>query len=126
MNGTTDFNKFLSQNAWWIALIFVGLIVVVLLLIFFFGRKKRKSKVPHHEVEVSEYYAALGGAENLISHVLQRSRIVIEVKDVNLIDQPKLKEAGVDGFIVMSNKVTLVIKGDAKEVYETLFGKSDA
>ncbi len=54
---------------------------------------------------------------------LKGSRIVLKLKDVNLVDQAKVKEAGVDGFILMSTQLTLVIKGDAKKVYETLFGE---
>jgi phosphotransferase system IIB component len=50
------------------------------------------------------------------------SRIVLVLKDYQKIDQAKLKEAGVDSFIEMSDRLTLVIKDNADKVYHTIFG----
>lgn len=114
-----DFNTFLHDYGWIFAVALAGIIlIVVAVIILLHVRKKPKKRV----IDESAYYDALGGKDNLISHELVGSRIKLELKDYDAIDKQKLTEAGVDGFIMMSNRLTLVIKGDAKEVYERLFG----
>ena len=61
--------------------------------------------------------------ENIVSHLRKGSRIELVLKDYSLLDKERLKAAGVDSFILMSNKLTLVIQGDAERVEKTLFGE---
>lgn len=125
MNNTLNqVNDFLGQNAWWIALSVALSIVVVIALIFIFGKKKKKE--PKRVIDASIYYEAFGGKENVISHKRTGSRIALVLHDYEAIDKEKLKEAGVDGFIKMSDRLVLVIKGDAEEVDKKLFGSSEA
>ena len=52
-----------------------------------------------------------------------RSTMDMDTTLVHLsLTEEKIKEAGVDGFIKMSDRLTLVIKGDAEEVEKVLFG----
>ena len=120
-----DFNTFLKQNALYLALGVVGLIVLVLSLIFFLYRfnKKKESKKSKSRGSKSEYISSFGGEDNLINYKLVGSRIEVTLKDYDKVDKEKLKSAGVDGFILMSNKLTLVLKGDSKEVYNRIFGE---
>lgn len=116
-------NEFL-QNYSWVIAIAVGVVclVAVFLLVFSIVRKKRKqiAQIKAGETK-NEYLLALGGPDNILSKELKGSRIVLELADYEAVDREKLKEAGVSGFIMMSSKLTLVISGNAKEVYELLF-----
>ena len=120
MNNTQNkVNDFLGANAWWMALVIAAIILVVILAIFLSGRKHKKA--PKREIVTSAYYEALGGADNVISHSRTGSRINLVLKDYEALDKEKLKEAGVDGFIKMSDRLVLVIKGDAEAVEQALF-----
>ena len=126
MNNTQNqINDFLGNNAWWIALSIVAVIAVAVVCILVFGKKKKQEKAPPRVIEKSKYYEALGGEGNVISHTRTGSRISLVLKDFDAIDKEKIKEAGVDGFIKMSDKLVLVIKGDAEEVEKTLFGSTE-
>ena len=123
-NESAQFNTFLKDNAWWMALILAAIILVVILVVVI-NHKKKSKPAPKKKAEPTEYFASLGGEENIVSYALKGSRIEICLKDYSLLDKEKLKEAGVDGFILMSNKLTLVIKGDASNVYKALFGEEN-
>ncbi len=116
-----DFNSFLKQNALYLALGVVGLIIVVLLLCFFLSKKNGKKEPSKIRGNKSEYIDSFGGSDNLVDYKLIGSRIEVHLKDYSKLDKEKLKSAGVDGFILMSNKLTLVLKGDANEVYKKIF-----
>lgn len=125
VDGQADFNSFLRDNALWLALAVAGVILVILLITLFVCLSKRKKGSPKagkgRPINASAYIAALGGEDNILSHKLMRSRIVLELKDYDAVDKEKLKEAGVDSFIMMSNKLTLVIQGDAEKVNRAIF-----
>ena len=112
-------DRFLKENAWWMALIVVAVLALVVALLLLLKPKKKPAPRP---VEKSAYLFAMGGEENIVSHLRKGSRIELVLKDYSLLDKERLKAAGVDSFILMSNKLTLVIQGDAERVEKTLFG----
>lgn len=118
-----EFNDFLRENALWLALGVAGLILLILVVVLLVNLSKRKRvhAEPKRIIDASAYITALGGSENIVSHSLVRSRIVLQLVDYDKVDKEKLKEAGVDGFIMMSEKLTLVIKGDADKVNKAIF-----
>ena len=115
-------NDFLRDYGLYLALGVAALILLVALAILlpYFLRKKKggKAKV----ASKGEYLSALGGEENVLSKELKGSRIVLHLADFSKVDRQKLLEAGVDGFIEMEDKLTLVLKGDSEKVYKAIFG----
>ena len=115
-------DRFLKENAWWMALAVLAVLALIVALLLI--RKPRGNKKgARRPVEKSAYLSAMGGEENIVSHLRKGSRIELVLKDYSLLDKERLKAAGVDSFILMSNKLTLVIQGDAERVEKTLFGE---
>src|SRR5574344_1923391 len=106
---------FFVSNLWWI----VALGVILLLLLYYLidkllsERKAKKEAIP--TIDEGKYLLALGGDENIISHELAGSRIVLTLRSYQAVDKVLLREAGVAGFIEKSDKLTLVIKDNAAE-----------
>ena len=115
------FASWLSSSSWWLALILVGLLILAIVLVIVTGKSKKEPK--RQLASKDTYIACFGGESNIVDKKLVGSRIAITLKDTSLVDQEKLKEAGVDAFILMSNRLTLVAKGDAKDLYFILFGE---
>ena len=116
-----EFSSWLASSSWWLALILAGCLLIAALAIVLAGITK---KTPKKLIASKEtYFEAFGGEENILGKELRGSRIVLKLKDASKVDQASVKKAGVDGFILMSNQLTLVIKGDAEEVYFALFGE---
>ena len=117
-----SFNDFLRDYGLYLALGVVALILVValaILLPYFLKKGKgKKGKI----ASKGEYLSALGGEENVLSKELKGSRIVLRLADYSKVDKQKLLEVGVDGFIEMEDKLTLVLKGDSEKVYKAIFG----
>ena len=113
-------DRFLKEHAWWMALAVLAVLALVVALLLLLKPKKKPAPRP---VEKSAYLSAMGGEENIVSHLRKGSRIELVLKDYSLLDKERLKAAGVDSFILMSNKLTLVIQGDAERVEKTLFGE---
>lgn len=113
-----SFNEFISGYWYYLVIGIVGIILIVLAIILLLKKdKKPVQKIASKE----EYIQALGGLDNILSHELKGSRIVLKLANYQSIDQEKIKEAGVDSFVLMSDKLTLVVKTDPKKVYEVIF-----
>jgi len=113
-------SDYYMQNLYWIiAIVVAGLILLYFLSSHFLheAKLKRQIKTP----DQAKYLSALGGADNILSHELVGSRIVLSLKDYSKINRPLLQEAGVTGFIEKSDKLTLVVKTSPDLVYRTLF-----
>ena len=116
-----DFNAFLKNNALCIALVLIGVIVIAVILILIFNKKNYKNKKPEAEIaEKSAWVTALGGEENIISSEAVGSRLVVILKDKQLLDKEALKQLGVTNFMEMSNKITLLLEDKAELVKKEL------
>lgn len=117
-------SDYFLQNLWWIVLVSVVAVIIVLGVIYLFislhSKKTRKEKDESHLQELEEL---LGGKENVISHRVEGSRIMISLKDYSKIDESNLRALGVTGFIRKTDQITLVFKENAKEIYQRLFGE---
>jgi phosphotransferase system IIB component len=119
MELVTVYDDFLLSNLYWIVGLSLIALIAIVILIDRLVRKRRakKGKGPDRDL----YLEALGGENNIISKSLEGSRIVLSLKDYTRVNRDKLRDAGVTGFIQMQDKLTLVIKGGAEEVYKRLF-----
>ena len=120
---TNPFNDFLKDYGIYLALAVAGVVLITVLVFVFLALKRRKAapKVEEVKVDSSLIKAALGGEDNIVSHSINGSRIVIELKDYSLVNEKSLNELGVASIIKMSNKITLVVKCNSEAFYKNLF-----
>lgn len=99
--------------------IVAGLVVVIgiVLLVYFLVHRKKGQKVI---IDNNVWFLALGNKENIKEISGVGSRLSFKLVDKDKIDREKLKELGVSSVLVMSNKVTLVVEGQAEKLSEIL------
>ena len=88
----------------------VVLVVAILLIIFLLRRNKKPQFIE------TDWFEALGGKENIKEAIAVGSRLSLYLNNKDAINRDRLKELGVSSVLVMSNKVTLVIEGQAEKV----------
>ena len=102
-----------------ITLIIFGAIVLLIalaLILYFLVFKKKGKKIVNGNI----WLLALGNKENIKEVTAIGSRLSLKLENNELINKDKLKELGVSSVLVMSNKVTLVIEGQAEKVAEII------
>ena len=122
-----SFNEWLGSYGLYIAIGLAGAVFLTVLGLFLYTYFKGKKqgpiiKVPERKViQNEEALKALGGAENILDHSLNGSRVILVLNNYDLVDDKALKEMGVSSIVKMTNKITLVVKGDASSFYKSLF-----
>ena len=99
----------------WLAVVDFFLIATIVLVIV---TRRHGKKNPN--VVDNDWFDALGGKENVKEVTAVGSRLTLNLENKDNIDRDKLKTLGVSSVLVMSNKVTLVIEGQAEKVAEAL------
>jgi len=122
-----SFNEWLGSYGLYIAIGLAGAVFLTVLALFLYTYFKGKKqgpiiKAPERKViQNEEALKALGGAENILDHSLNGSRVILVLNNYDLVDDKALKEMGVSSIVKMTNKITLVVKGDASSFYKSLF-----
>ena len=115
-----DFEIFLKNYAWIIAVAVVAIILVTIAIILIRGRN---NKVPAKQVSQAapnEWLDALGGADNIVDIQATGSRLVAKIKNKELVNRDKLTELGVSSIVLMSDKITLVTNLDNEKIVESI------
>ena len=81
-------------------------------------KASKKNKDKNINSTYDEIILNLGGKENIVEMTARGSRLNIVLKDNSLLNIDALKNIGVEGVIVMTSKVTLVIGEDALKLKE--------
>lgn len=81
-------------------------------------KESKKNKDKNINSTYDEIILNLGGKENIVEMTARGSRLSIVLKDNSLLNIDALKNIGVEGVIVMTSKVTLVIGKDALKLKE--------
>ena len=115
-----DFEIFLKNYAWIIALAVVVIILVTILIIFFTGRKKSAPTKQVSQASPNEWQEALGGIDNILDIQATGSRLVAKLKNKELVNRDKLTELGVSSIVLMSDKITLVTNLDNQKIADSM------
>lgn len=114
-----EINDFLSNNALWIALGFIGLIAITIGTIVLVNYlRKNKTKKYNKANATNNFYEYIGGIDNVVSTKLVGSRFTIVLKNYDLVDKDKLKTLGVSSIISLKDKITLVLNDLGKNYFE--------
>lgn len=100
--------------------LYIVLPIVILVLgisLFFVVKAIRKNKfLETRKKSNNELILALGGKENIVNVQARGSRLTLVLKDYEVVNEEKLKMHGVSSIIKMSEKITLVIGQESKEL----------
>jgi len=96
------------------AIIFAIIYLVFSFLLDFIRNKIRskKNKTQVNSIDhakVKAFIEAVGGTENITSTDSESSRVKVVIKDVDLIDQDKLKELALDGAYLAGDQLQMTI-----------------
>ncbi len=122
-----SFNEWLGTYGLYISFALAGVVFLTVLGLFLYTYIKGKkqgpmtTKAPTKVIKNEAVLVALGGEDNILDHSLNGSRIILVLNNYDVVNVNALKELGVSSVVKMTNKITLVIKGDASSFYKSLF-----
>ena len=90
------------------------LIILAILIIIAFAIAKSKNK--DFKIEVNKLVANLGGSDNIESYEFNKSRFVVNVKNVSLVNKEEIQKMGAQGIVEIGNQLKIIIGENAHEL----------
>lgn len=88
------------------------IIIVVVLLIIAFAITKSKRK--DFKIEANKLVEFLGGKSNIINYEVTKSRFVVNLKDVSLVNKEGIQKIGAQGILEIENQLKIILGDDAR------------
>ncbi len=91
---------------------YVAIIVVLTIIAFAIIRSKRED----FKLEANKLVQYLGGKDNIISYETNKSRFVVELKDVEKVNKDGIQKMGAQGIVELDNKLKIIFGESARQI----------
>lgn len=86
-------------------------IIVIVLLVIAIAIIKSKRK--DFKIEINKLVSYLGGKDNIISYEVNKSRFIVTLKDVNLVNKEGIQKMGARGIVEIDNQLKIILGENA-------------
>lgn len=88
-------------------IIIIALLVIIAIAITRASRKDAK-------IEVNKLVDFLGGKNNIISYEANKSRFMVTLKDVSLVNKEGIQKMGAQGMVEIDNQLKIILGNQAE------------
>lgn len=90
------------------------LIIIVVLVIVALAISSSKRK--DFKIKINKLIDALGGKDNIINYEFNKSRFVVDLKDINLVNKNAIQKMGAKGIVEIENQLKIILDNDTKQI----------
>lgn len=90
------------------------LIIIVILLIIALSITKTKHK--DYKIEANKLVDYLGGKANIIDFEFNKSRFIVKLKDVGLVNKDAIQKMGAQGIVEIDDQLKIILGSDSKQL----------
>ena len=91
---------------------YVIIIVFCLIIAIAITRSKRKD----FKLEANKLIMLLGGKDNVINYEFNKSRFVVNLKDVSKANKEGIQRMGAQGIVEIDNQLKIILGSSAKQI----------
>ena len=96
------------ENLWQ----YIIIIAVAVIIAFAIIKSKRKD----FKIEANKLIDNLGGKQNIISYEVNKSRFMVTLHDISLVNKEAIQKMGAQGMVEIDNQLKIIFGKDAKEL----------
>lgn len=89
-------------------------IIIILLLIVAISIIRTKKK--DFKIEINKLVSYLGGKDNIIDYEANKSRFVVTLKDINLVNKEGIQKLGARGIVEIDNQLKIILSENANQL----------
>jgi len=91
----------------YIIILLIGLIIAVAIV---------RSKKKDFKLEANKLIMLLGGKDNVIDYQVNKSRFIVNLKDVSKANKEGIQRMGAQGIVEIDNQLKIVLGSSAKQI----------
>lgn len=91
---------------------YIIIIALCLIIAIAITRAKRKD----FKLEANKLVMLLGGKDNLIDYEFNKSRFIVNLKDVSKANKEAIQRMGAQGIVEIDNQLKIILGSNAKQI----------
>ena len=91
---------------------YIIIIVVCLIIAVAITRSKKKD----FKLDANKLIMLLGGKDNIIDYQFNKSRFIVNLKDVSKANKEGIQRMGAQGIVEIDNQLKIILGEDAKQI----------
>lgn len=88
------------------------LFIFIVMLIIAFAIIKAKEK--NFKIDTNKLVTYLGGRDNILEYEYNKSRFIVNVKDVSLVNKEAIQKMGAQGIVEIENQLKIILGEEAR------------
>ena len=96
------------ENLWQYIIIAVILVIIALAI--------TKSKRKDFKIEANKLVEYLGGKDNIINYEVLKSRFIVTLKNVDIVNKESIQKIGAQGIVEIDNQLKIILGEEAKQL----------
>lgn len=88
------------------------LLIFIIMLIIAFAITKSKKK--DFKINTNKLVMYLGGRDNILEYESQKSRFIVNLKDVSKVNKEAIQKMGAQGIVEIENQLKIILGEDAR------------
>lgn len=95
-------------------LYFEYLIIIIILVIIALAITRSKHK--DFKIEANKLVNYLGGKKNIISYEFHKSRFIVTLIDIELVNKEAIQKMGAQGIVEIDNQLKIILGEETKQL----------
>ena len=91
---------------------YIIIIIVCLIIAIAITRSKKKD----FKLDANKLIMLLGGKDNVIDYQFNKSRFVVNLKDVSKANKEAIQRMGAQGIVEIDNQLKIILGNNAKQI----------
>lgn len=96
------------ENLWQYIIIAVILVIIALAI--------TKSKRKDFKIEANKLVEYLGGKDNIINYEVLKSRFIVTLKNVDIVNKEGIQKIGAQGIVEIDNQLKIILGDEARQL----------
>lgn len=88
------------------------IILICLIIAIAIARSKKKD----FRLEANKLIMLLGGKDNVINYEFNKSRFIVNLKDVSKANKDGIQKMGAQGIVEIDNQLKIILGSEAKQI----------
>ena len=88
------------------------IIVITLIIAIAVARTMKKD----FKIEINKLVDYLGGKDNIISYTVNKSRFIVELKNIEIVNKEGIQKLGAQGIVEIDNQLKIIFGEDARQL----------
>lgn len=91
---------------------YILIVIILIIIAIAIIRSKKKD----FKIETNKLISYLGGKDNIINYEFNKSRFVVNLKDVEIVNKEAIQKMGAQGIVEVDNQLKIILGEEFSQI----------